>query len=1009
MKVVGVRGSMNQIIWKTDTRDQRIAFLLVFFLLVLSQMAINAEKVIGVEERPHVLVLSSYNSSFPTFFDQLDGIRSELPESHYDLDIEQMDTKRFGSKDNIDRFNQRLTDMFQKGNTYDLIIAADDNALLYVREHMQDLFKDVPIVFLGINDEKNAKEAFDTKQATGVQEVVSMKDTIDLAVNQVQGINELLIITDGTWTGQAELRHAMEFQWDYPTVTFDVADLSEITYNQLAQRLEGLNNHSSILLLSAYSDVNGTTLTFYEYLEHIMNHTNRPIYHAYGFGIGQGILGGKVVDFVEHGVQAGRMGKRILEGEEPSSIPIVQDTSVNSYMFDYNLLDDYGLSLSSLPEKSVIVHAPVSIFTEYKNIVMTSLAILGILIAFIILLLMNLRYRHRVAKDLQNSNEELTALYEELMAMNEELEASEEELREINEALLMKNQIIEESEERYKYVFELSQSGLWERNIGTEQLYLTTNWYLRLLANTIDGKNFIGDDRELWELFRSRIEAKQLVQLENYLNDLSQGLRSQYTLVLECCYEDDRHYVEEIARGVYNNDGELIKIVGSHTDITASVEYERQLQDIAYKDQLTSMPNRIVLERALDDYIHQSTIEQPYGCLLMIDIDNFKFVNNTYGHEVGDALLKEIGKRLVTAEKDAYTIGRISGDEFVILCRGLHNKTKIEAFVKELMDLFEERFIIYTRSIYITLSIGIALFPENGMTFDMLINRGNNALFDAKIKGKNRFEYYDVTLNDMMDTRIFIQNNLREAIINKKFEMYYQPQYDMNSNQIVGFEALIRWKDEERGFISPLEFIVVAEKTGLINVLGKWIYKEAATFAKHLVTHVNPSLYVSVNVSSVQLLQNDFVETIKSITTELDVPYEAICLEITETALMQSFEKNAEKLRKLRQLGAMVSLDDFGTGYSSLSYLRRLPVDFLKIDKSFIDELLVSEEDRNLTEGIIMIAQKMGMKVIAEGIEEKEQMDCLKSFGCDAIQGYYLSKALPQNKAIEFFKSFDTF
>jgi diguanylate cyclase (GGDEF)-like protein len=409
----------------------------------------------------------------------------------------------------------------------------------------------------------------------------------------------------------------------------------------------------------------------------------------------------------------------------------------------------------------------------------------------------------------------------------------------------------------------------------------------------------------------------------------------------------------------------------------------------------------------LRNYLDRNDVEINTGTVLQLDIDNFKFINNTYGHEIGDEILKEVADRLLRHTDENQQLGRISGDEFVLICPNIHHRMEVDNCAQKLLSLFDEQFRIRDRSIYITVSIGIAVFPENGRDLNLLLNRAGTAVGIAKQNGKNRFEYYDVSMNDSMENRIFIQNNIRQAIKDEHFELHYQPLYDMKNNCIQGFEALVRWKDDMRGYISPLEFILVAEKMGLINRLGRWIMKEALSFAKRMSAEFGDQYYVSINVSTVQLIQQNFVDDLLDIVKEIGVSYHCFCIEITETALMQSFEKNASKLDVLKRLGVKISLDDFGTGYSSLSYLRRLPADVLKIDKTFIDEILNNNESKDLTEGIIVLAQKLGMEVIAEGVEKEAQLRQLKAYGCDGIQGYYIAKPMQEEHILSFIKDFE--
>jgi diguanylate cyclase (GGDEF)-like protein len=982
-----------------------LVFLLISIRLVSTQ--VNAQDLQVIDEEKHILFLSSYHPSFPTLDNQVRGLKESFIHENILLDIEYMDAKRFETQENMDYFRTYLKYKLDRLPTYDLVIVGDDAALQFAMDNKAFLFEQLPIVFLGINSIERADKAYAMGEITGVTEITSVRDTLDL-INELQPqLQKLYVIVDNTLTGQAE-RQTVDSQEDnYLHIEFIYWSMHELSYEELSQQLALVSKSDAILLLSAYVDRDMNTRNFNQILALINSKASAPVYHLYDFGVGNGLIGGKVIDFYEQGKSAGNIALKILGGIHIRDLKPIKNTTLNSVMVDYMKLKEFDLDPKSLPSETHFVNRPVSYIQENAELIMISLLIIVSLVVLLFLAILNINRRKKVEIQLQETNTELTAYYEELLSVNEELEASEEELR-VNYIEIEKtNKCLEESEERYKYVFELSNSGLWERNMVTNEVFISRDWYHNLLAKGTNKQVDKMSNESVLELFYKQLDAYKSRELQELKKALFQGRIFSYHIVLHCCHQTDQPvFIEEKAQSIYNHEGELIRVVGSHNDITSATLYERQLEEFAYKDQLTKIPNRIDLERYMENLLYQSKEEIAAGSILLLDLDNFKFVNNTYGHEIGDELLKAISLRLTSQLSARYKIGRISGDEFAIVCPNSHSIEDIKQVAHHVLGIFENKFHLRDHSIFVTVSIGIALFPENGSDFDTLINRCNSSLFDAKNNGKNRFEFYDTAMNDSMETKIYIQNNLREAILSNRFCLYYQPIYSIEKNAIVGFEALIRWKDQVRGFIPPSEFIVVAEKMGVINKIGEWVIKEAANFIKQLTKACNKGLYVSINVSAVQLMQQNFVNHFFQVIDDIEVPYSSICIEITETALMQSFDKNAEKLMLLQEKGIKISLDDFGTGYSSLNYLRKLPVNILKIDKSFIDEIANNSSSRDLSEGIILLAQKMGIYVIAEGVETKEQLNYMKDFSCDGVQGYLIARPIPEKAVKEYYEGF---
>lgn len=618
-----------------------------------------------------------------------------------------------------------------------------------------------------------------------------------------------------------------------------------------------------------------------------------------------------------------------------------------------------------------------------------------IIILLIVLMYMwlNIKKRKEIEEDLKRSNEELTALYEQL-------EASDEELRRQFDEIQLHEIKLAESEERYKLVFNASHEGLWDINLETKEMYITEEWHGRFFNEKITNNDMTIDK------WYSLIHPDDLGKLMNLREELKKGKIDRFS----CEYrvmtpQKDYIWIYENTIALRDEEGNLKRVAGSHSNINYRKLHEEKIEYMAYHDTLTGLPNRMALKNKLNKILSGSLPNIHNGALMFLDVDNFKFINDTYGHGVGDEVLREIGYRLKSIENDNTFVGRLGGDEFIIIANDINDIEQIKNLASYIQDIFKNKFAIYDREIFLSTSIGIVLYPENGTKIDELLKNADSAMYKSKLYGRNRYMLFNKEMNEEKSDRVYIQNTIRDAIDNERFSLHYQPEIDVNTGKIVGFEALIRWIDKDYGYIQPEKFIRIAEEMGLIISIGNWVIKKACIFSKKINENSNSKCVVSVNVSTVQLIQDDFIDTVKGIIKVVDVDPSYLGIEITETSMMESFQTNAYKIKQLKKLGIKTSLDDFGTGYSSLNYLRQLPINTLKIDKSFIDDLATDIYGTNLTEGIIMIAHKIGLSVVAEGVETYEQVEQLKKCQCDIIQGYYISKPLTEDKAIDFIEN----
>ncbi|MGV8981495.1 ABC transporter substrate binding protein [Clostridium sp.] len=429
---------------------------------------------------------------------------------------------------------------------------------------------------------------------------------------------------------------------------------------------------------------------------------------------------------------------------------------------------------------------------------------------------------------------------------------------------------------------------------------------------------------------------------------------------------------------------------------------EERLTYLAFHDMLTGLPNKLSLFENSNKNIFISSKNK--AALLFLDIDNFKYINDTLGHDFGDKLIIKISERLVSRLKESYSIFRLSGDEFIIIIQNMESEGDVQIFASHIIDSFREEFHVIDSILHISVSIGVSICPDHGNDLKELLKYADIAMYSAKDAGRNRYVIYEKLMNEVLTERMNIEKYLRTALEKNELEIYYQPQFDLETKNITGFEALMRWKSPELGFISPVKFIKVAEDTRLIISLGSWILRGACAFLTKLHIKGNTSLTISVNVSIVQLLQIGFNDMVIDILEEFCLDPNYLELEITESILMESFEIIGAKLESLREMGVRIALDDFGTGYSSLSYLKQLPISTLKIDKSFIDEITCDGISETLTGQIIMLGSSMGMCVVAEGVESREQLEYLINHKCHKIQGYICSKPIPEGEIEKLLK-----
>lgn len=454
---------------------------------------------------------------------------------------------------------------------------------------------------------------------------------------------------------------------------------------------------------------------------------------------------------------------------------------------------------------------------------------------------------------------------------------------------------------------------------------------------------------------------------------------------------------------VRDGNGTITNYCGIFTDLSERKTVESELEKRTSVDTLTDIANRRTYISRMNHLVESSSyISDAQHAIFVLDLDRFKQVNDSLGHEVADSILVEVARRIETLTRNKDIIARYGGDEFIITLTNIAGIHEASQFAEILIGTIQKPIQLNNEQVFVSSSIGVSLYPMDGEKTDELVNKAVKAMTFAKSNGRNSYSFYFDELNTDSKRALLLDTELRKAIKNKDFELYFQPKIHLSTNKLSGVEALVRWHNEKLGFVSPNEFIPFAEDTGLIIPLSEIIFEKACEAQRNLEKMIGYRLSIAINVSSMHFQQQNFVESIQSILQKHQSSAKDFHIEVTERTVINSANETVAKFVKLKQLGFKLAVDDFGTGYSSLSYLVRFPIDYLKIDRSFIQHICSLDEKQAIVDAIIQMSHRLKIKVIAEGVEQHQQVELLRRFGCDVIQGYYYSKPLPLDELLEF-------
>lgn len=548
-------------------------------------------------------------------------------------------------------------------------------------------------------------------------------------------------------------------------------------------------------------------------------------------------------------------------------------------------------------------------------------------------------------------------------------------------------------------VMQIANDGIWDWHLETNLVLYDERYY------TMAGyaKNAFPYTFEEWE---KRVHPDDITHVtrcyQTYLADSANQFDVEYRFL-----RYDQSYMWIRAKGKIverDRQGNPLRFIGTHSDITTQKKYQEEILHQAHFDSLTYLPNRFLSLDRLDHACIKAQRNQELVVLLFLDLDDFKKVNDSLGHQIGDLLLIEASNRLRHVVRAVDTVGRLGGDEFIIILSGLTNVKEAHPIVENLLNQFREVFVIKKREMMLTASIGVAIFPNDAANSSELLRNADSAMYDAKSRGRNTYSYYTSYMNQCAQRRIAIEEQFNGALTRKEFTVYFQPKIDINTLKIMGAEALLRWHNPALGEISPNEFITIAEQTGHIISIGKFVLQQALAQTSRWQKLYNCNFQIAVNLSPRQFRDPQLLAFISQSLKTYNIAPDRLELEITEGVLLSGHSYVEQILTGLNNQGITMAMDDFGTGYSSLSYLRTYPFDVLKIDRSFISEENPTEKTKSLVNGIISLSHALGLKVVAEGIETTRQFEQLKAFDCDYAQGYLFSKPISASEMSRLLK-----
>jgi diguanylate cyclase (GGDEF)-like protein/PAS domain S-box-containing protein len=892
----------------------------------------------AVSASGNILILNSYHQGMDWTDGEVAGLREVLEKNGSpELYIEYMDAKRLPGPARFESIRQLLVQKY-RSIRFDAIVATDNDAFEFIRSNRDTIFPGVPVVFCGVNWFRD-EQLDGVSNFTGVAETVDHAATLALMLRLHPDTEQIVAIMDATTTGRALEQELMAATGSLPgQVKFEL--WNDQSRAGLVEKLKALPRKSQVLLMPYAADSEGHFVAHPDIAQLVSKNSPVPVYASWDFYLGYGIVGGAMTSAHAQGLAAGEMLRRILAGDEIATIPVSYQTP-RHYSFDYRQLARFGISKSQLPENSTIRFEPW--YETYQWLVWASSFLILVFAALAWALWSNIAKRRLADQELR-----IAAKAFDLQVGMVVTDRDATILR-VNDA------------------FTKSTGYASAEVVGKKPSVLKS------------GRHDQGFYARLWEKLKQERAWQGVVWNRRKSGDI---------------------YAEWLAiRAVLSPKGDVTHYVGSFSDITHNPEAEAEVHRLAYYDPLTGLPNRRLLNDRLSQAIALSETTQSYGALLIVDLNNFSAINSTRGYAFGDLLLIEAGQRIRQSLRESDTVARLGGDEFALIVEDLGSDREMVAtnarnVALSISEVLGKPFEFGNAQSTMSASIGLSLFRA-GESVEQLLNNGEIALNRAKASGRKTLRFFDPEMQDALDQRSLLEHDLRIAIKEQCLIPYFQAQVDSAGN-IFGAEILLRWPHAERGFVPPAVFIPIAEETGLIEEIGTWVLECACRQLQCWHAQGDAArVRIAVNVSARQFQQDGFVDSVRKILETSRVDPARIMLELTESLILADVESAMQKMQALKKLGIAFSMDDFGTGYSSLAYLTKLPLDELKIDKSFVARIPGSRNDEVIAQTVISMGRSLGLSVIAEGVETVAQRDLLLRYGCHAYQGYLISEPLP--------------
>ncbi|WP_242954821.1 bifunctional diguanylate cyclase/phosphodiesterase [Clostridium massiliodielmoense] len=769
--------------------NNKIFKYFICFVIFISAFMFKINNVYSLEYK-NVLILNSYNEGFSWTRDMEKGIYDVL-NNQYDINLfhEYMDTRNINNKQYIDMLTNLYIKKYENKKIY-LIICCDNDAFNFILNSKIKFFNNCPMVFCGIN-EFSDNLINNRNNCTGVVEKIDVDSTVSSIFKMQPNTKNIVVITDSSTTGKSNEENAKKIISRYKGKVKSYF-YKDITEKEFLNKLKKFPLDTVILDIGQLRDDDGEVIPFSKSGK-MLEKCKYPIYVCWDFLFGKNVVGGKVISGYNQGLVAGKKALKILRGMNIKNVPIMF-TCPSKYVFNYNELRKYNISIDKLPKNCTIINKPYSFFYQYKKYIVAIGMLILILTTFIVILSINIKKRIE----------------------------SEKKLKENYIALEKSKEKLEKGKQKYKLVIEGSNDAIWEWDIKENKFFMSNKW------SKITGHSTYTDINENKKYFSKVIEEEDY---KNIIDEFEKVLyEGQNCIDVECRILNKFNYQKWInikGKALRDNKENVIKIAGSITDITEGKEAIKRIEYLAYNDSLTGLPNRAAYLRDIYNIIQKVKENKKIGAIIFLDIDNFKNVNDTLGHDYGNELLKRVNERISYVLTENEKFYRLGGDEFIIVQCGSYDERDIELLADKILKVFNKSFIVKNERVYTTVSLGISFFPNDSCDHNVLFKNADIAMYSAKNLGKNKYLVYNKDMSHDLIRRSQVEEGLRHAIERGELKLAFQPQVNANTGEIKGVEVLLRWKSKKFGFVSPAEFIIIAEKLGLINSIGEWVLRES--------------------------------------------------------------------------------------------------------------------------------------------------------------------------------------